>query len=327
MLSRIRTLVLIVALLALSGGWAGGTAVAQEGQNVAVNISGAKGGAVPVSVLGVDSEGTSELGSARPGGSVDVDMDLVNFTKGSRIEAWSAGDRVVLAPAGEGEEACEEVRRRADEEEDCERLGAFVWLAGTQVTVDLGDGTFTSERPEPTGGGGESGTMGTPAGIGGWTFDGRLGVALPFGNLADITKLGLSVGVGLGYQLDPRWQLRFDADGNFLGGEEVEFAPGETVELPGLDLFGFQGGVQVDLTEAGPATGGLFVRPYLGGGMTVIDGEGDSETKVTASGALKVGVHVNETTEVAARAKLHRIFLDEDDFNVGQLQLVLGFSF
>lgn len=149
-----------------------------------------------------------------------------------------------------------------------------------------------------------------------WSFDLRAGLALPVGDLGDFQDPGLSLGAGTGYHFNPRLSGRLDLDLNFLKG----ISNGLVFETPGLNAYHLLGGLSYQVT---PPTSGLFVDLYAGAGLARLSFDGsDSETKFNYAGAIKVGTAIGENSDIAVRAKLHRIDAGGGTWSLGQAQLV-----
>lgn len=335
-----KTGITVVLLLLASLAWDAGAAAAQDGSisfSVRDRERGAVGGAA---VTAIENGDVVPLDRTAADGTALIDMSLVNFTKGTRVEGYRSGDDVLLVRGEEGREACE--RTAEGEGEECRRLGAFYWWGGGSVAISFsgGGGTLSATGPtasaaDPRGQGpgtARSGGIGVdPTGT--WTGDARLGYALPVGDLGDTQDGGLSLGLGAGYWLSPRISLRLDLDGNMLGGSE-QTVEGVTFELPGIDMYHFVPGLNVRLTPPGS----FFIDGTAGVGLTNLSFEApegadsDSETKFSARGAIKAGWNTGSGSSIAARTAVHRVVLDEEDFGTSgwttvQIQAVFQLTF
>jgi len=122
----------------------------------------------------------------------------------------------------------------------------------------------------------------------GWTIDGRGGIAVPAGDLADLAVEGVgpTFGLGVGYYVHPRVALRIDGDVDFLSGDEG--TGGATG--PDITLFHYNAGAEVELTRPGAG-------PW----------------DVTANGGLKVGHDVNRNVNVFVGGQWYLQFTEEAD--------------
>ncbi|MFW6193350.1 MAG: hypothetical protein ACOC83_07670 [Gemmatimonadota bacterium] len=157
-----------------------------------------------------------------------------------------------------------------------------------------------------------------------WTVEGRGGISVPAGDLADVFDVGPSFGAGIGYRVHPRVTLRVDGDVGILSGAD-DLATG--TEAPDTRLWHYNGGVEVELTEPGASR--WNVTANLAGGATTFDGDdfepavtnpatGESvtdfsETYFTANGGLKVGYDVTPSVNVFAGGQWYLAFTDEED--------------
>jgi hypothetical protein len=156
-----------------------------------------------------------------------------------------------------------------------------------------------------------------------WVVEGRGGISVPAGDLADVFDVGPSFGAGIGYRVHPRVTLRADGDVAILSGADL--ATGE--QAPDTRLWHYNGGVEVALTPPGESR--WDVTANVGGGATTFSGDdfepavvnpvtGEtvtdfSETYFTANGGLKVGYDVTPRVNVYAGGQWYLAFTDEED--------------
>lgn len=153
-----------------------------------------------------------------------------------------------------------------------------------------------------------------------WSIDGRGGIAVPAGDLSDAVDVGPTFGLGIAYRVHPRVSIRVDGDVDVYSGADVQTAAG-TVELPDLNLWHYNAGVGVELTEPGASR--WDVTANVGAGATTFDGDafttngttvdGLSETYFTANGGLKFGYDVSRNVNVYAGGQWYLAFTDEED--------------
>jgi hypothetical protein len=79
-----------------------------------------------------------------------------------------------------------------------------------------------------------------------WSFQGRAGLALPLGDLADFQDIGPSFGVGAAYWLNDRFAVRGDFDIDLLSGADAELF-GQSVSFEDITLYHYNAGVEYDL--------------------------------------------------------------------------------
>lgn len=151
-----------------------------------------------------------------------------------------------------------------------------------------------------------------------WTIDGRGGVALPTGDLADLAleDVGPSFGLGVGYHVHPRVAVRADGELSMFAGDDV--AAGGTG--PDVSLLHYTAGVDVELTR--PGAGPWDLTANVGAGATtwdtdefIVDGTADelSETYPTANGGLRLGYDVTRNVNVFAGGQWYLQFADESE--------------
>ncbi|MFW6192310.1 MAG: hypothetical protein ACOC83_02395 [Gemmatimonadota bacterium] len=157
---------------------------------------------------------------------------------------------------------------------------------------------------------------------GSWVLEGRGGISVPAGDLADVFDVGPSFGAGIGYRVHPRVTLRADGDVAILSGNDDLATP-----APDTRLWHYNGGVELELTRPGASPWDLTVN--LAGGATTFSGDdftetvtnpvtGESvtdfsETYFTANGGLKVGYDVTRRINVFVGGQWYLAFTDEDD--------------
>lgn len=158
------------------------------------------------------------------------------------------------------------------------------------------------------------------------SFDGRAGVAVPAGDLADFTDPGFNAGLGVAYRIHPRVALRADGDVNLLQGIGDEEQDGviDDVFASDVRLWQYNGGVQVYFVK--PEETGFRFTGSLNAGATTIDPEGmegeqtpgvegtGTETRFSTGAALTLGYQATENIDIFLRPKTSATFLQQDDF-------------
>lgn len=162
-----------------------------------------------------------------------------------------------------------------------------------------------------------------------WSFDGRAGIAIPFGALGDLVDVGPSLGAGIAYEIQPRVFLRFDGDLDLYGGAEFDAPGAEVGQGPDVSLWHFTGSAEVELTD--PARAMPWRITANGGlGLTVFDvdrfdvpvdnprtGEEDvtefSQTSLTFVPGVKAIYEVNPQLDVYGSLQWFLAFTDEDE--------------
>lgn len=148
-----------------------------------------------------------------------------------------------------------------------------------------------------------------------WVFEGRGGVGIPAGELADVADVGPAFGAKIGYELHPRVTLRAAGDVEFLPGADLA----NGTEAPDLRLWHYNGGVDVQLA---PPTSRWSLIVTGAGGATTIDsdsfggvsgGNDFSHTYFTLNGGAQVGYAVSPRVNVFAGGLAYVTFADEED--------------
>lgn len=156
-----------------------------------------------------------------------------------------------------------------------------------------------------------------------WVIEGRGGISVPAGDLADVYDVGPSFGAGIGYRVHPRVTLRLDGDVSILGGADLTTG----AEAPDTRLWHYNGGVEVELTP--PAESRWGVTLNLAGGATTFASDDFAEpltnpatgesvtdfanTYFSGNGGLKVGYAVSPSVDVYVGGQWHLAFTDEED--------------
>lgn len=160
------------------------------------------------------------------------------------------------------------------------------------------------------------------------TVDARGGIAVPVGDLGDLTDVGPTVGLGIAYRVAPRVSIRVDGDLDFYSGADFSAVSAEQTAAPDMTLWHYSAGVEYDFTR--PGTQGWQLTANVGLGATIFDTdpfveepvenpetgqiEADfNETYFTANGGLKLGYSVHERVSVYGGAQWYMSFTDETD--------------
>lgn len=149
------------------------------------------------------------------------------------------------------------------------------------------------------------------------SLEGRGGLALPVGDLADITDLGPTAGVGLAFYPSPRFGIRVDGDWQGLGsGEDLTDR-----EAPDIDLWHATAGLELGLTDS--RTSSADVSLNLGGGFTVFDAGtfenavgqliDFSETYFHLNGGVRLGTSPDTPVGFFVSGQAFVVFTEEED--------------
>ncbi|HEX3159321.1 MAG TPA: outer membrane beta-barrel protein [Gemmatimonadaceae bacterium] len=134
------------------------------------------------------------------------------------------------------------------------------------------------------------------------------GVSVPNGDLADGTKTGYNVNLGVEFK-PPVFPLGIRVEGllNQLSGEEIDFG-GESFAIPDLRVLGGTANVVYQFP-------GIAVKPYLIGGVGMYNSklkgadEGSTDFGINGGVGLKFSLGAIETY---AEARMHNIFGEGD---------------
>lgn len=154
-----------------------------------------------------------------------------------------------------------------------------------------------------------------------WSFEGNGGIAIPLGDLADVSSAGPSFGLAGAYFLNPRLALRAEGSMDLLGE-----ADGVTID-PELIVWHYTGGIEYHISD--PTQNLLFAFDLGFGGVTfdtnIFDTPGGGQTNfsntyLAANGGLKLGYnfwrHSSTNVPMATifiQGDFHLMFADEDD--------------
>lgn len=153
----------------------------------------------------------------------------------------------------------------------------------------------------------------TPAqGQQGISVEGRAGLAVPTGDLADTHDPGLAAGLGLGFDVGSRVVLTGEVEIGTYGGGLVVEEPDLAVETD-LSLWHVTGGVEFELLD--PTMTYWTLAVHGGGGITAFDPDsGEGHTYGTAQGGLKLGYRFSPEASFVAGVRTYVLFVDEADF-------------
>lgn len=157
-----------------------------------------------------------------------------------------------------------------------------------------------------------------------WSVDGRAGVTVPTGDLADlnVSDVGPAGGLGIGYEVHPRVTITADGAFELLPGDSPaggsDSSPAGDALAPDLRLYHYNAGVEVELTP--PETGRFDVTANVAGGATTWDTDEFtangtraelSETYLTANGGLEAGYRVSRSVNAFVGGQWYMQFTDE----------------
>lgn len=141
------------------------------------------------------------------------------------------------------------------------------------------------------------------------TFDSRGGIALPAGQLADIHDPGAAVGATLAYRVNGRVSLFGAGDLGLLRGER---ASASTERAPGLNLWKYAGGAEVNLLDPDRTKWGVLAS--LGAGAATFDSKvegAETLTRFSTNGGLRVAYRLGQRADAFLGGQGHLIFTDE----------------
>lgn len=138
------------------------------------------------------------------------------------------------------------------------------------------------------------------------TFDGRAGVAVPAGRLADAADPGFTFGLGGAYWVNPRVALTADGDLELLRGQRIAGIRG-----PDLNLWHYSAGAAVNLL---PADSRLRMLANVGAGASTFDPEveeAEALTRFTTNGGLRLAYRIADRSDVFVGSQAYLMFTDE----------------
>lgn len=153
--------------------------------------------------------------------------------------------------------------------------------------------------------------------------EGRFGVALPGGDLAEIERAGPVFGGGLGIFFTPRFSARLDVDASFMEGKRLD----NGFEAPGINLVHYVAGLEAVVASPNYLGRSVDIYANLGAGGTRLEveafvapsglGEGQtyasSENYLTATGGLRLGYELSRSLELMISGQAYRVFADPKD--------------
>lgn len=164
-----------------------------------------------------------------------------------------------------------------------------------------------------------------------WSFDVNAGVAIPLGDLGDVSKSGFAISGGAAYFLNPRLAVVARGGADFLGGDSgADFVGGEG---PDLTVIHYTGGIEGHLADpmgdflaaitvaAGGAsfdTDQYSVNDYPSSGA--VSTQSFTQTYFALQGGLTLGYNFARkgannvpTVTFFISGQAHYIFADEDE--------------
>jgi len=142
------------------------------------------------------------------------------------------------------------------------------------------------------------------------TFDSRGGIALPAGRLADATVPGASMGAMIGYQVNRRVSLFGAGDLGLLRGKKLD---GATEREPGLNLWQYSGGAEVNLLDPDRTRWGVLAS--LGAGATTFDSKVEgavTRTRFATNGGVRLAYRLGMRADAFLGGQSYLIFTDEE---------------
>ena len=134
-------------------------AIAQDSLDLSI-LNAGKTPSSPVTVSVVDDGRKVAVTRTDMSGDASIDFDMLNLGKGSPVEVKlvtrDGASEVILVPAGEVSDDCEDARR--DDDDDCRTLGVVYWGETGMARIDVARGgsmttgpTAVATRPVDTG--------------------------------------------------------------------------------------------------------------------------------------------------------------------------------
>ena len=135
-----------------------------------------------------------------------------------------------------------------------------------------------------------------------WDIQGRIGVAVPLGKLADTHDPGVAFGLGLSRWVNSRVAFHLDTGVDLLGGSDAA--------IPDFTMLHYNAGAEFDLVD--PQTSPLRLHALLGaGGTTTQVQDADSNTDFTLDGGLSLEYKFTNLLQGLVGSQLYIVFADE----------------
>lgn len=171
-----------------------------------------------------------------------------------------------------------------------------------------------------------TGLLALPTGVdaqerGNWSLDGAGGFAVPTGDIGDLKDTGGNLALGLGYEVHPRVDLRFNFSADFPSADEEREITEPDEVVPDFSIMHYTGGIEVQLTP--PADSRWELTANAGAGVATFDSDPFragpledqefEESYFTTKGGVKLGYQVTPMLDIFTRAEGHVVFTDEED--------------
>lgn len=138
-------------------------------------------------------------------------------------------------------------------------------------------------------------------------LEGRIGIGIPTGDLADVAETGLDLGLKASYFFSPYFELRADGEVEILSGNG---------SAPDMRLWHYTIGPGVKLTDADVTPWSVIINGGLG--ITTIDtdsyqGSSFNETYFALNFGAKVGYDLSRQADIFVSSMGYITFADEND--------------
>jgi hypothetical protein len=143
------------------------------------------------------------------------------------------------------------------------------------------------------------------------SVEGRAGIGIPGGDLANVEDPGFSAGLGVSYRVASRLRLRADADLETLLGATV---PSTLASYDDLKLWHYGAGLELELLR--PIVIPWRVSAGVGVGATTwkFDQSAGSKTYLTTSGFVRAGYSPMPLLDVFVQGRAYLMFTSPEDF-------------
>lgn len=143
------------------------------------------------------------------------------------------------------------------------------------------------------------------------SFEGRAGIAIPAGKLADMEDAGFTAGLGVSYRIANRIRVRADGDLETLLGAVP--ATGLTATSD-LKLWHYGAGVEAELLR--PILTPWTISAGVGAGATTFDFDLATSTKTffTTSGFARLGYSPDPLVDLFVQGRAYLMFTSAQDF-------------
>jgi hypothetical protein len=148
------------------------------------------------------------------------------------------------------------------------------------------------------------------------SVEGRAGMGIPAGDLANVEDPGFTAGLGVSYRVANRLRIRADGDLETLLGA---LPTGASATYDDLKLWHYGAGLELELLQ--PIIVPWRISAGVGAGATTwkFDQSSSKKTYFTTSGFVRGAYHPNPMVDLFVQARAYLMFTSSQDFaSLGQ---------